>query len=85
MIQWPTEGLVHDNIKKLVDFISSHMKIADTYLTFIVDQYYDKNIKEITRTSRAGKHASREHQLSLLTPLPPQETTSGDLPHSVEE
>lgn len=70
VIRWPTHGLVQDYIKNLVDYIASHLKIADTYLIF--DRYFENSIKEITRTSRAGKNASRQHQLSMLTPLPPQ-------------
>ncbi len=36
------------------------------------DMYYDNSVKDITRTSRAGKNASRQHELSLHTSLPPQ-------------
>lgn len=70
VIHWPTAGLVQDYIKNLVDYIANHLTIADTYLIF--DRYFESSIKEITRTSRAGKNASRQHQLSMLTPLPPQ-------------
>ena len=70
IIRWPTHGLVKDYIKNLVDYIESHLKAADTYLVF--DRYLANSIKDTTRASRAGKNASRQHQLSLLTPLPPQ-------------
>ena len=70
VVNWPAHGLVQDFIRNVVDYVSSHLRIADTYLIF--DRYYDNSIKETTRTSRAGNNASRQHQLSNLTPLPPQ-------------
>lgn len=70
VVRWPAHGVVQDFIKNLVEYVSSHLRVADTYLIF--DRYNDNSIKEITRTSRAGKHASRIHQLTLVTPLPPQ-------------
>ncbi len=70
VVPWPTHGLVQDFIKKMFDHIIRHLHIADTYLIF--DRYYDDSIKEITRTSRAGTNASRQHQLSMSTPLPPK-------------
>ncbi len=36
------------------------------------DRYYDNDIKDITRTSTAGKDASRHHEQSFLTSLPSQ-------------
>ena len=70
VIRWPAHGIVKDFVENLFEYISNLQKVCDTYLIF--DRYYQESIKEITRTSRAAKHASREHQLSLLTPLPPQ-------------
>ena len=70
VVQWPAHGTVQDYIKNLIDYMSGHLMIADTYLIF--DRYLDNSIKEITRRSRAGKNATRQHQLSMLTPLPPQ-------------
>jgi len=70
VVRWPAHGLVQDFIKNFLDYLSSHLNINDTYLIF--DRYCDNSIKDITRTSRAGKDASRQHQLSLLTPLPSQ-------------
>ena len=70
VIHWPAHGLVQDYIKNVVDYVRSQLQIADTYLIF--DRYYNNSIKETTRIARAGKNASRHHQLSLLTPLPPQ-------------
>ena len=70
VINWPARGLVQDYVQNLMDYTTRHLQIADTYLIF--DRYYENSIKEATRTSRAGKNASRHHQLSMLTPLPPQ-------------
>ena len=42
---------------------------------FIFDRYYTDSVKTLARMSRAGKDASRRHQLSLDTPLPPQKVT----------
>ena len=70
VINWPSHGIVEDYIKNLVHYISLSLALGDTYLVF--DRYYDNSIKQTTRTSRAGNNASRQHQLSLLTPLPPQ-------------
>ena len=70
VMSWPVHGTVQDYIRKFVDYISLKLVNGDTYLIF--DRYYDNSIKDITRTSHAGHNASRQHQLSLLTPLPPQ-------------
>lgn len=70
VVRWPAHGLVQDFIKNFLDYLSRHLNITDTYLIF--DRYYDNSVKDITRSSRAGKDASRQHQLSLLTPLPSQ-------------
>ena len=69
-VNWPAHGFVKDYVRNLVNYISSSLEMADTYLIF--DRYYDNSIKDSTRTSRAGKNASRQHQLSFLTPLPPR-------------
>ncbi len=70
VVNWPTHGLVQDYIRNVVNYVAGHLQIADTYLVF--DRYYDDSIKENTRTSRAGKLASRQHQLTMVTPLPPK-------------
>ena len=55
-------------MKNVIDYVTKHLQTADTFLIF--DRYYSDSIKEITRTSRAGTNGSRQHQLSLFTPLP---------------
>ncbi len=70
VVRWQAHGLVKDFIKNFVDYLSSHLRINDTYLIF--DRYYDNSVKNIMRTFRAGKDASRQHELSLLTPHPSQ-------------
>ena len=37
------------------------------------DRYFEYSIKSVTQSTRPGQHASRRHQLSLSSPLPPQE------------
>ena len=59
VVHWPLHGTVQDKIRNFIDYISSHLQLADTYLIF--DSYHDNSIKDITRTSRAGKDASRQH------------------------
>ena len=70
IVKWPAHGLVKDYLQNVLDYVIGQLNIADTYLIF--DRYYDNSIKEATRTSRAGKNGSRQHQLSMLTPLPSQ-------------
>ena len=70
IINWPTHGTVEDYIKNFISYIIESLRKCDTYLIF--DRYYEKSIKFITRNTRAGKDASRHHQLLLNTPLPPQ-------------
>ena len=70
VVCWPAQGLVKDFLKNLLDYVATYVGIADTYIVF--DRYFDKSIKAAMRTERAGKHGSRQHQLTLDTPLPPQ-------------
>ena len=71
VVRWPDHGVVEDYIKNFLGNICSLMLSApDTYLDF--DRYRKHSIKESTRASRAGKHASRQHDFMLHTPLPPQ-------------
>ena len=73
VIQWPTSGTVEDYIKSLMAYVIGLLQRCDTYLIF--DRYYADSIKNATRSARAGKEASRRHQLSLSTPLPSQKVT----------
>lgn len=69
VIHWSAHGLVQDYTKNLGEYLACHLKIADTFLIFGCN---DNSIKETTCTSTAGKNAGRQHQLSKLTPFPPQ-------------
>ncbi len=53
-----------------VSYISTRTSQSDVHLVF--DRYHDYSIKSGARQERAGQYASRCHQLSLQTPLPPQ-------------
>ena len=70
LIQWPSKGTVMDYVENLLAYLRNKLKICNTYLVF--DRYYNNSIKQVTRTARAGKDASRRHQLNLTTPLPAQ-------------
>lgn len=70
VIRWPTKGTVEDFILNLLGYVNERLKSCNTYLVF--DRYYEKSIKNATRTARAGKEASRRHKLDLHTPLPAQ-------------
>ena len=70
VVDWPTQGLVKDFVTNVMHYVIARLKEADTLLIF--DRYYVDSIKEGTRTSRAGSNASRQHQLSMSTPLPPK-------------
>ena len=70
VIRWPTKGTVEDFILNLLAYVNERLKSCDTYLVF--DRYYEYSIKNATRTTRAGKEASRRHKLDLHTPLPVQ-------------
>ena len=50
-------------------FVLKELDIGRTYLVF--DRYYDFNTKSLTRTG-CGKSASRTHQLTGSSPLPPE-------------
>jgi hypothetical protein len=70
VLHWPTSGTVEDYINIFVEYVLKKLHDSDTYVVF--DRYYDYSIKSSTRNYRAGKQASRKHQLNLKTPLPPQ-------------
>jgi hypothetical protein len=72
-INWPTHGIVQDYIQNLLNYLVDCLRKCDTYLIF--DRYYDNSIKATTRNTRAAKDASRQHQLLLIAPLPPQKVT----------
>ena len=70
VVNWPNHGTVGDFVRNVVSYISHCLQTADTYLIF--DRYYPHSTKEAVRINRAGKDASRRHQLSLDMPLPSQ-------------
>lgn len=53
--------------------VSFQLKTCDVYLIF--EPYHTDSIKNITRSKRAGIGASRNHQLTMHTPLPSQKVT----------
>ena len=70
VIPWPTNGTVKDFVINILTYVEEQLQICDTNLVFYI--YYNDSIKNATRIARAGKEASRQHQLNLMTPLPPQ-------------
>ena len=63
-------GTVKGYIHNMLSYLAQCLNKCDTYLGF--DRYYDTSIKAATRNTRAGKDASRHHQLLLSTPIPAQ-------------
>ena len=61
---------MEDFAENFVKYILAKLIHQDIYLVF--DRYYDGSIKSNTRSERAQNIASRPHQLTLKTKLPPQ-------------
>ena len=59
-----------------------HLRKSDVYLIF--DRYNHNSTKNMKRSSRAGKNASRKHQLSLLTQLLTQKVVL-TVPHNKKQ
>ena len=71
VISWPSSsGTVEDFLKNMVVCLNKILQNTDVYLIF--DRYYPNSIKDATRMSRAGRNATRRHQLTLHMQLPPQ-------------
>ena len=70
VITLPAYGTVLDYMENAFKYVIRYLRVSDTYLVF--DRYYLNSIKETTRMARAEKDASRQHQLSMTTPLPPR-------------
>ena len=70
VIHWPSNGTVRDFVDGFNQYVVKKMSTC-SHLNLIFDCYKDFSIKSKTRSSRAGA-ASREYQLSLDMPLPPQ-------------
>ena len=70
LIHWPNKGTVQDYVNNFVSYVSTRTNKSDVHLVF--DRYHNYSIKSGARQERAGQYASRCHQLSQHTPLPPQ-------------
>ncbi len=70
IIHWPNKGTVQDYVDNFVSYIST--RTGHSHVRLVFDRYHDYSIKSGARQERAGQFASRCHQLSLQTPLPPQ-------------
>jgi len=73
VLQWLASGTVQDFANNFSKNIINRLLMTEVHLIF--DRYYDESVKNVARLSRAGKDASRRHQLSPETPLPPQKVT----------
>ena len=69
-VHWPVNGTVDDHAVNFMGIIGYHLRAGDVYLIF--DRYLRGSTKHVTRSNRAGKVASRKHQLNLHTPLSAQ-------------
>ena len=72
-VPYPRKGSsVDDFIRALIAKIKNdYLSVGDVYLPF--DSYKPDSIKAVVFAETAGKHASREHTLTLDSPLPPQQ------------
>ena len=70
VIPWPSKGNVEHFIINVISYINRLLQKCETHIIF--DRYYEQSTKNCTRKSRAGAVASRQHQLTLTTPSPPQ-------------
>ena len=69
VVNWPSKALGSDYADNVCAFVLKELDIGRTYLVFV--RYYDFSTKLLTRTRR-GKSASRTHQLTGSSPLPPK-------------
>ena len=69
-VHWPVSGTVDEYAVNLMGIIGYHLRAGDVYLIF--DRHLPGSTKQVTRPNRAGKDASKKHQLNLHTPLPAQ-------------
>ena len=69
-VHWPTSGTVENYVINFMGSIKYHLERGDVYLVF--NKYIANSTKQMTRSSRSGNDASRNHQLSLHTTLPTQ-------------
>ncbi len=71
VVHWPSKGSVQDLVTNVVKQITSKLK-GSTRVHIIFYRYCEYSIKSGTRCSRKAQ-VSREHQLCLSSPLPPQD------------
>ncbi len=71
VVHWPSKGSIQDLVTNVVKHITSKLK-SSTRVHIIFDRYCEYSIKSGTRCSRKAPD-SREHQLCLSSPLPPQD------------
>ncbi len=71
VVHWPGKGSVQDLVTNIVKHITSKLK-GSTRVHIIFDHYCEYSIKSGTRCSRKAQ-VSRENQLCLSSPLPPQD------------
>ncbi len=71
VVHWPSKGSVQDLVTNIVKHITSKLK-GSTRVHIIFDHYCEYSIKSGTRCSRKAQ-VSRENQLCLSSPLPPQD------------
>ena len=68
---WPSKGSVQDLVTNFVKYVKGKLT-GGTGVHVIFDCYCEYSIKSGTRCSRKAL-VSREHQLYLSSPLPPQQ------------
>ncbi len=64
---WPAIGKISDFVASFKKHIGTLLDTDDIHLVF--DRYREYSTKSVTRQTRAGKKASRVHQLTLNTEL----------------
>ena len=72
-VGWPSKGSVQDLVTNFVKYVKGKLK-GGTRVLVLFDSYCEYNIKSGTRYSRKAQ-VSREHQLCLSSPLPPQQVS----------
>ncbi len=71
VLHWPSKGSVQDLVTNVVKHITSKLK-GSTQVHIIFDRYCEYSIKSGIRCSCKAQ-VSRENQLCLSSPLPPQD------------
>lgn len=72
VVHWPEKGTVRDFVSNYAKIVTGKLE-GNCRVHVIFDRYHDYSVKSGTRCSRATP-VSRDHQLSLDSPLPPQQT-----------